>query len=207
MPSWKGKHKETKSYTIMGRRFEELNEVYNTLTAINFDFSTLPATNKYRSYSEWVRDPELRKLPASSRTDSGRKSQVGLLAFGYPSLNNDDHVLVKVGQRAFEHIGTISSNALFNLTLTSIPDTYSPMPGFVPAKVVLGLRGAATTPRSQITGQEYKKTIQRTYTIPIGKGTGAGQETEFDVQDAILADPTISELYSITFKPEKLSRR
>lgn len=191
----------------MGRRFEELEDVYNTLSAIEFNFDSLPANNKYRKYKEWKQDPELRKLPAGSRTDSGAKQPVGLLAFGLPSLDDADHVLVRVGQRAFNQITAIPNNALLNLTTSAIPDSYIRLGGFVPAKAIFGLRGGTATPTSKITGQEYKQTIQRSYTVPFGKGTGAGKEHEFDVQNAIIGDAGISADYVVTFTPEKITRR
>jgi hypothetical protein len=41
----------------MGKRFNNLEDTYNTLVAANFNFDTLPATNKYRKYAEWKQDP------------------------------------------------------------------------------------------------------------------------------------------------------
>ncbi len=190
----------------MGRRFEELEEVYNTLAAIDFDFSTLPANNKYRKYQEWKQDPELRKRDSASKTATGRKAFVGLKAFGLPSTDGEDEVKIKVGRRVIDQINALDSqlSTPLELTLDNIPDTFTQLNGYQPAKVVAGLRSAsATTPKSKITGIEYKKTIQESYTIPFGKGAAANA-SEFSQQSRIV--DAFNENYSVTFTPERLRR-
>jgi hypothetical protein len=188
----------------MGKRFEALEDVYNTLVAANFNFESLPATNKYRKYSEWKQNPELRVIGNS--TDSGRKSLVSLKAFGLDDGGGtEDVVLVKVGSRALAEFNAISSKAKFNLTVDN--PTGQKKAGYTPAVAVLSKVGAASTETSKITGQRYKSATTGTYTVPFGKGATAATSTEFGVQDALLADSTIAASYTLTFKPERLRRR
>lgn len=185
----------------MGKRFDDLKDVYNTLTAIDFDFNQLPATNKYRKYREWVQDPEKRRrtgVPAS-----GRKSQMGLLAFGYPTTNDDNKLLVQVGQRAKNQWNGLDAPLKDSIDLVENPDnTYNSIRGFIPAKVVAAIRVAATTPTSEITGVRYRKTTGDSYTIPFGRG--GTLTTEFEKQAAIYS--AFDETYSVTFQPEKVVR-
>lgn len=190
----------------MARRFEELNEVYNTLTAINFDFNQLPTNNKYRKFKEWKQDPELRKrqgtIPAS-----GRKSPVGIQVFGLNSDTNGDHTIVKVGSRALQQLSALGKASLFGVVTDSIPDTYVARPGLIPAKAILGRADGTGSPPSKITGIEYKRRVSTTYTIPFGKGSSADLGFEFAQQNAILADTAIIADYVVSFTPEKLGRR
>lgn len=190
----------------MGRRFEELRDVYNTLTAADFDFEKLPANNKYRKYKEWTQDPELRKRDTASKTATGRKSFVALKAFGLPSTDDADNVKVKVGKRVIDQINALDSglSTPLELTLENIPDSFRSLNGFVPAKVIAGVRSAnSTTPKSKITGIEYKKSVDGTYTIPFGKGAAANAN-EFSQQERIAT--AFSTNYVVTFTPERLRR-
>lgn len=189
----------------MGRRFEELEEVYNTLTAINFNFDTLPATNKYRKYKEWKLDPDLRKRADGIVPSSGRKTNVGLAAFGLSSTDSNDHVLVKIGSRALAKLNELTDKGKFNLVTTAIPASYSPMSGLVPAKAILAARSAGVAETSKITGQRYKSSSGVSYTIPFGKGAGAAA-SEIEAQEAILKTTTLIDAFVISFTPEKLRR-
>lgn len=190
----------------MARRFEELKEVYNTLTAINFDFNQLPATNKYRKYKEWSQDPDLRKRSGTVPA-SGKKARVGIKAFGLAEGTNDDHTLIKVGGRALGQLQTLGKQSLFGIVDTSVPATYVARPGFIPAKAILGRNNGTGTPTSKITGIEYKRTVSTSYTIPFGKGSTVATAHEFAQQEAILADSAIAADYVVSFTPEKLGRR
>ncbi|MGK7880510.1 MAG: hypothetical protein AB4060_10480 [Crocosphaera sp.] len=64
-------------------------------------------------------------------------------------------------------------------------------------------RTTASTPKSGITGAEYRKTTGPSYTIPFGRNTAT--DTEFEVQAGIIA--AFDEQYSVTFLPEKVVRR
>lgn len=189
-------------YSAMARRFSDLRKVYNTLTAINFDFDQLPANNEYRKYKEWVQDPQKRKR--DNVPNSGRKSQMGLLAFGYPSTNDDNKMAVLVGKRAKDRWTALDAALKDEISLVDDPDTtYNNINGFVPSKVIAAERTTATTPISEITGLEYRKTTGSSYTIPFGRKTAA--DTEFERQAAII--DVFNETYVVTFTPEKVVRR
>ncbi len=190
----------------MAKRFEELEKVYNTLLAIDFDFNTLPANNEYRKYAEWKQDPDKRKRD-NSPPASGRKSNVGIKAFGLNDTGDADHTLVKIGSRALGQLNALADGSVFNVVTTSIPDSYVPRAGFEPAKAVLGRANGTGTPKSKITGIEYKKTISTSYTIPFGKGAAGDDAFEFGVQNTILTTTSILQDYVVSFKPEKLGRR
>lgn len=63
-------------------RFNNLEDVYNELVAIGFDFNQLPANSKYRKYYKYKTDPEQRKLPEGSAQDQGARVRVGIQPFG-----------------------------------------------------------------------------------------------------------------------------
>ena len=191
----------------MSKRFEELEAVYNTLTAINFDFNQLPATNKYLKYKEWKQDPDKRKRPSTSIRDTGRKAFVGLKAFGLNGTGDADNVKVKLGQRVRDYIASLSGAPQTNLELVTSGDlsSYAYMNGFRPAKVVAALRSSsASTPTSEITGEQYKKRTGQSYTIPFGKGA-APNDTEFAQQERLIA--AYDATHVVTFLPESLGRR
>lgn len=186
----------------MGKRFDDLEDVYNTLTAINFDFNQLPATNKYRKFKEWKQDPEKRKR--TNVPNSGRKAQMGVIAFGYPATDDDNKLIVRVGQRARTQWNSLDAALKTAVALDDAPDaTFNIVNGFSPAKVVAAERTTASTPKSEITGIEYRKTTGPSYTIPFGRA--AAGDTEFERQAAIIA--AFDETYSVTFLPEKVVRR
>ncbi len=190
----------------MGRRFEELERFRNHLIAADIKPTAFSADNEIRKYMEWKADPELRKRPNASKVATGDRKPVGLKAFGLPSTNNGDEVQIKLGERAITQIKALD-NALrtpLELTLDNIPDTFTPLNGFQPAKVVAGVRSQdPSSVPSKITGRSYKKRIDTTYTFAFGKG-GAGNETEFAQQERIIA--AFSNGYVVTFKPESLRR-
>ncbi len=189
----------------MGKRFSDLEKVYNTLTAINFDFSQLPVTNEYRKYKEWKQDPDLRK-PRTAPPASGRKSNIGLKSFGLDGTGDADHTLVKIGSRALAQYNSIGDNSVFGLTVSNVPATYVRRAGFIPAKAILGRRNGTGTPTSRATGKQYKQVVSESFTIPFGK-TGSGDTTfEFGAQNAILATASLANDYVISFTPEKVSR-
>ncbi len=170
----------------MARRFEELEKVYNTFLAINFEFNTLPANNPYRKYAEWKQNPDQRRRQ-NSPPASGRRSLVGIKAFGLNDTGDADHTLVKIGSRALGQLNALADNSVFGVVTNSIPGSYISRPGFQPAKAVLGRASGTGTPTSRITGIQYKKTISTSYTIPFGKGAAGDTAFEFGVQNAILS--------------------
>lgn len=189
----------------MGKRYSDLEKAYNTLSSINFDFDQFPVDNEYRKYKEWKQTPSLRK-PRTAPPASGRKSNIGLSAFGLDDTGNADHTLVKIGSRALAQYNSIGDNAVFGLTVSSVPATYVRRAGFIPAKVILGRRNGTGTPTSRATGKQYKKVVSESFTIPFGK-TGSGETTfEFGAQNEILRTAALANDYVISFTPEKVSR-
>ena len=193
------------TYNLMGQRFSDLEDVYNTLTAIDFDFNQLPATNKYRKYKEWKQVPNERK-PRTAPPASGKKQNVGVMAFGLDSAGDANHTLVKMGSRAKAQYDAISGNAVFNLNVTDpVPATYVQRAGFIPAKAILGRSNGSGSQTSRATGLQYKQVVTGSYTIPFGAGSGAAAY-EFGAQNAILATAGITNDYVVSFTPEKISR-
>ena len=189
----------------MGQRFSDLEDVYNTLTAIDFDFNQLPATNKYRKYKEWKQDPNEHK-PRTAPPASGKKQNVGVMAFGLDGAGDANHTLVKMGSRAKAQYDAISGNAVFNLNVTDpVPATYVQRAGFIPAKAILGRSNGSGSETSRATGLQYKQVVTGSYTIPFGAGSGAAAY-EFGAQNAILATAGITNDYVVSFTPEKISR-
>lgn len=186
----------------MGRRFAELEEVYSTLTAIDFNFDSLPVNNKYRKYREWKLDPEKRKLDPGAAQNTGDRKVVLLNPFGLPA-DPDNKFIVKMSGRAFAQIGGAAGTAsLYRLTTDSIPPTAKGLPGLVPAKAHLAVKGATTNDISKITGRPYKSRTGESYVIPFGRETET--QTEFTVQDAILANRAATAV--VSFTPERLRR-
>lgn len=189
----------------MGSRFSNLEDVYNNLVAINFDFNTLPATNKYRNYAEWKQNPDKRKLPAGSAQDTGARKRAGVKPFGL-ALDPQNQYDVGMSGRAFGLLTDLGGTALYGLETAALDD-YSKRPGFRPAKAVLAVKRATSlavpATDNRITGQPYKRRTGETYTVPFGRTTG--NAFEFGAQEAILTAK--SGTHAVTFIPEKLSRK
>lgn len=181
-------------------RLKKLRDIINELKAANFDLAQLPVNNDLRKYDEWLSDPTKRER--TGVPDSGKKSKIGIQAFGFP--DTDDKVVVKIGSRAKTEAAALSTDKAL-LGHTDTLTGYSPIPGFSPAKVVLAKKIATVSvPASKITGNKYKKSTGASYTMPFGKN--GANTTEFKAQEAILASESISAAYSITFTPEKVRR-
>lgn len=186
----------------MPKRFDELQGVVNELLAAKFDFNTLPVTSKYRKFKDWIADPKKRERADGSVPASGKKVNIGIVAFGLPATGDANKVSVKIGTRAKTFADGLDGKAL--LGHNEIAAAFDPLPGFVPAKAILGTKTAGVREASEITGQKYTKSISTSHTIPYGvNGTNT---TEFVAQESLLTSATLSAAYSITFTPEKLRR-
>lgn len=186
----------------MSRRFNNLEDVVNTFTAAQLE--ALPSNNKYRKYYEWKRDPEKRKLPEGSVPERGRKKKVALSPFGQV-YDVDKRVIVGLSDRSFTKVPDLGGSLLYSI-LTIVPDTAQPLIGFIPAKAILSQRlatpVAVSATRNRITGQSYKTSAGKSYTVPFGRESATS--TEFAVQRAILLSKEAD--YIITFTPERLRR-
>lgn len=187
----------------MSRRFNNLEDVVNTFTEAQL--LALPATNKYRKYYEWKRDPEKRRLPEASVPVRGREREVALSPFGEP-FDADKRAIVKMTTRSFERLTSAGGASLYNV-LTVPPDTAQIIGGFSPAKAILSQRlaTARTVPASsnRITGRSYKTNSGPSYTIPFGRQSATSYE--FAVQASIASSQEAS--YIITFLPERLRKQ
>jgi hypothetical protein len=185
----------------MAARFKRMRDILNELQKSNFDVATLPVTSSLRKFNEWNTDADKRVLADAAMPASGAKKTIAILAFGFKDAEDD--VLVQIGSRAKVIADGLSGKAL----LGHVPVVaQNPKGGLIPAKVILATRlKAAVSKTSEITGRKYKSSTKGTYTIPFGKnGTNTN---EIDAQDAILAEPDITDLYAVSFKPEKMRRR
>lgn len=187
----------------MGKRFNNLEDVYNTLVAIDFDFNSLPTTNKYRKYQQWKQDPEQRKLPDGSAQNQGARVAIGLYPFGLPAVEGNKS-LVKMSGRTHALLNGLGG-AVYNHLVGDL-STVKPNTALIPAKAILAVKlsNSITVPASdnRITGRSYKKRTGETYTIPFGKG--ADTDYEFEVQNQIISDRAAT--HAVTFTPEKLQR-
>lgn len=187
----------------MGKRFNNLEDVVNTFTQAQIE--ALPATNKYRKYYEWKRDPEKRKLPSTSISDRGRSRVVSLSPFGKP-FDADNKVIVAVSGRSYDKLTDLGGATLFNLQTTPTA-TASKLAGFIPAKAILSQRLATSTTvtaaSNRITGRAYKTSAGKSYTIPFGRASGTS--IEFEIQNDIMLGKQSD--YIITFTPERLMQR
>lgn len=186
----------------MGRRFSDLDSVYNRLLATNYDFNQLPATDELRKYKEWKQDPEKRKLPEGSVPNKGRMVKVGVEAFGLPTTGNTNKVKVKISNRAKTQYDSLPSAIKTEIVLSTNLNDYSTIGGFRPARVIIAARKAATSQTSKITGNRYKDSTGASYTIPFGRKTAT--QTEFEAQDAIIAAADATHV--VTFTPESYYR-
>jgi hypothetical protein len=184
----------------MGQRFNNLDDVYNTLVGANFNFDQLPSNNKYRKYKEWKINPELRKLGDGVMPNTGDRTAYGIRPFGV-LFDDANKTRIKISGRVHSAIATLGGVALFNLTAT--PDaSFEGLPGYVPAKAILAAKTASTSNTSKITGRKYKSRSGESYTVPFGKS--AATDNEFDLQDDIIAIK--GSTHVITFTPERLRR-
>lgn len=185
----------------MGRRFSDIDSVYNRLVAADFNFSALPTNDELRKYAAWKQSPELRQLPDGAMPARGRAARVGVVAFGFPTDANE--ILVKMSNRALSAYNALSSGIKADLVLSASPSVdFVAETGFQPARCVIAQRQAGTTKTSNITGNRYKDTTAQTYTIPFGRKTAT--QTEFEAQAAIVAAADATHV--VTFKAERLYR-
>lgn len=187
-------------------RLSDLEEVYDELVAINFDFTTLPATSKYRLYYEWRTDPTKRQIPESSIEPRLADKRVGIKFFGLPD-GTDNQILVRMSGRSYNFVSADTSfgslDTIYGIESTTL-DGYFSRSGYTPAKVIAGKTlTAPTAETSGITGKKYKRRVENNYTVPFGR-VGA-TSTEFERQEAIIAQ--LASGWSVTFKPEKLVRK
>lgn len=187
-------------------RLSNLEDAYNELVRINFDFSQFPNTSKYYKYYLWKTDPEQRELPEGSAQNQGTKKKVGLQPFGRPI--DTSKTVVRMSGRAFTAVGTLPENARTSLGHETTDFTgYRTDGSYKPAKVILAnkLTNPVAVPKAdnRITGRAYKKRTGETFTVPFGRI--AAVDTEFDAQDVIIQ--AVADNYAATFVPEKLIRR
>ncbi len=139
----------------MGKRFSQLEDVYNNLVAINFDFNTLPANNKYRKYAEWKQDPDKRTLPAGSAQDTGARVGAGIKPFGL-TVDPDNEFNVGMSGRVNTELGSLGGATLYGLEVANLAG-YTKRPGFTPAKTILAVKRATSVAvpgtQNRITGQ------------------------------------------------------
>lgn len=189
----------------MGKRFNNLEDVYNNLVAIKFDFNTLPANNKYRKYAEWKQNPDQRKLPEGSSQDTGARKPAGVKPFGLP-VDPQNQYDVGISGRTFGLLQDLGGAAAYGLEITDLTG-YTKRPGFRPAKAILAVKRATSlavpASNNRITGQPYKRRTGETYTVPFGRKTGTPEE--ISVQEEIIDG--IGATHAVTFVPEKLSRK
>jgi hypothetical protein len=190
-------------------RLDNLEDTYNELVAIGFDFATLPATSKYSKYYKWKTDPTVRQLGDGVMPSQGKKISLLLKPFGLEH-SDDNNVAVQVSGRAHTKI---SGNAAVYGALDTIYGLKAidadavRASGFKPAKVIMAV--LKTTPTAvlgsanKITGRAYKKRTDASYTCPFGRV--AATSTEFERESAILAQLEVT--HSVTFTPERRVRK
>lgn len=190
-------------------RLSNLEDVYNELVRVDFNFDQLPENSKYKQYYKYKTDPDVRALPEGSAQEQGARQRVGVSPFG-ALLPNDEAFIVGVSDRSLKKVeggGTDFGglDTVYGVKDTILP-TYRRQPGFIPAKVVfaekLATPQAVSKEKNRITGRAYKKRTGETFTFPFGK-TG-DTSSEFERQNAIVTQ--VEEKYAVTFKPERLKR-
>lgn len=188
-------------------RLNNLEDVYNTLVALDFNFSTLPSTSKYYKYYLYKTDPDVRALPEASHQEQGRRKKVGIRPFG-ETFNDSSKYIVKVSGRAYTEIDTGTGYGGMGSVygVVTALDDYTKRAGFVPAKAIFAKR--LTTPESvtaaenRLTGRAYKRHTGETFTFPFGRA--AATDEELEVQDEIVAQ--VEETHVVSFKPERVKR-
>lgn len=187
-------------------RLSDLNDVYDTLVAINFDFNTLPATNKYRKFYEWKTDPEKRKLDPASIQLQGERVLVGIKSFGKPFTELGYKVRYS-GRADAAKTTVVNNGAVFGHEIdeSAIIAGFGAKGGFRPAKAIFANKlanpVAVSAANNKITGRAYKRRTGETYTIPFGKTVA--EDSEFGRQDVILVG---ANNHTVTFTPERLLR-
>jgi hypothetical protein len=185
---------------------ENLEDVYNTLVAADFDFTTLPATNKFRVYYEYKTDPTKRALPAGSAQSTGTKAKVGVRPFGFAF--DVSKFEVKMSGRGFTIVNNDTDRTLYNLvTDAAALDDYTSRTGFIPAKAHIAVRlqtpTAVIATANRVSGRAYRKRVGESYAIPYGRS--AATDEEIVIQEEIL--DAKSATHTVTFTPERLRRR
>lgn len=183
-------------------RLSDLKFNVNELLKENFDLAQLPATSRLRNYYEWSTDPQKRELSEESQTASGKKMPVALTAFGIKTAA-EAKVIVKIGKRARDFWNGLASKAKFGLSET-LTD-HNAMPGFVPHKAHLAQKLAnAASLRSKITGKRYTPKTKGSWVVPVG--VNGANTNAIDAENAIVGDAAITDVYTVSFTPERLRR-
>lgn len=190
-------------------RLNNLEDVYNELVRVDFNFESLPVNSKYRQYYKYKTDPEVRALPEGSAQVQGKRQRVGVKPFGLTAGPGNQR-RVGVSKRSLDKVVGASNDfgSLSNVYGVVTDDLlgYTSQSGFVPAKVVFAevLSNPQTVPKekNRITGRAYKKRTGETYTLPFGRPDDNAAELER--QESIATQ--VAEKYAVTFKPERLRR-
>lgn len=190
-------------------RLSNLEDVYNELVRVDFNFDQLPENSKYKQYYKYKTDPDVRALPEGSAQEQGIRQKVGISPFGLLLLK-EEAFIVGVSDRSLKKVGGSGTDFGSLDTVYGIKDTILPthrkQSGFIPAKVVfaekLATPQAVSKDKNRITGRAYKRRTGETFTLPFGR-TG-DTSTEFGRQGSIITQ--VEEKYAVTFKPERLKR-
>ena len=188
-------------------RLNNLEDVYNTLVALDFDFTNLPDTSKYYKYYLYKTDPDVRALPDESHQLQGRRKLVGIRPFG-ETFSDSAKYIVKISGRAFTEVDTGTgyggTSSIYGVETTV--DDYTKRAGFLPAKAVFAKRLATpesvTAAENRLTGRAYKRNTGETFTFPFGR-VAAGDE-ELEKQEVIITQ--VQDTHVVSFKPERVKR-
>jgi hypothetical protein len=166
-----------------------------------------PTNTALREYQLFASGKKTMNITRSGASLQGSIVQAVIQPFGLPDTVANK-INVALSARARDGVGTLSLSLTDNLNHL-VGGSGRDLPGFIPAKVLVKNTGtAATTPISQITGQEYKTKKGPTYTLPFGAGAGTNEKFELEARETIFAViSTALPRAGVTFKSENLRKR
>lgn len=161
---------------------------------------------KLTIFKTWRAEGAPATVTAPAMPVRGAMVKKALRPFYTGSTNLLTFAVTKISGRAYGGLAAVGLSDA-NLALEDIDDTPEPgtsyefVDGFSPAKAVIFLPGTgSTTTKSRITGQNYKKRLGSTYTLPFGKRDLAGARDQRGMRGRILG--TVIAGASVSFKEE-----
>lgn len=190
----------------MAGRVKRLDSIIAKLDSISFDYTQFPATDEINVYKRYLSDSTVREFDGNNGQSQNGKLRVGLEPFGFPT-GTEYLTQVSVSNRAYTYLQTLAFAVELGLTAPGASlANYQSRPGFKAAKVTLAKRESVTSvakDKNKVTGRAYKKRTGETYTLPFGRT--AGTDTEFEIQQEILA--AASATHALSFGREGFSRK
>lgn len=166
-----------------------------------------PANTALREVQLFLSKKKRLNIVRSAASLQGGITEITLQPFGLAQVAANQ-ILTTMSDRAFGTLGALSLDATADLHYEAA-NIGRLLPGFRPARAIVKNTGTVpSTPRSGISGEEYKTKKGPTYTVPFGAGSTVDTKFEEEVKGKIVTSMRTSlPRASVSFKPEDFKKR